>query len=46
MSANSYNRYMAFTISNEVSDETVAAILESSGELVGVTVEEEYKKIC
>ena len=27
MSANSYNRYMAFTISNEVSDETVAAIL-------------------
>ena len=42
MSANSYNRYMAFTISNEVSDETVAAILESSGELVGVTVEEQY----
>ncbi len=42
MSANSYNRYMAFTIANEVSDETVAAILENSGELVGVTVEEQY----
>lgn len=42
MSANSYNRYMTFTIANEVSDETVAAILESSGELIGVTIEEQY----
>lgn len=42
MAANSYNRYMTFTISNEVSDETVAAILENSDELVGVTVEEQY----
>ncbi len=42
MSANSYNRYMTFTIAEEVSDETVAAILESSGSLVGVTVEEQY----
>lgn len=42
MSANSYNRYMTFTISYEVSDATVAAILENSEELVGVTVEEEY----
>lgn len=42
MSANSYNRYMAFTIANEVSDETVAAILENADELVGVTVEEQY----
>lgn len=42
MSANSYNRYMTFTIANEVSDETVAAILESSHELMGVTVEEQY----
>lgn len=42
MSNNSYNRYMSFTISNEVSDETVAAILENSDELVGVTVEEQY----
>ena len=42
MSANSYNRYMSFVIANEVSSETVAAILENSDELVGVTVEEQY----
>lgn len=42
MSANSYTRYMTFTIAYEVSDNTVAAILEKSRELVGVTVEEEY----
>jgi penicillin-binding protein 2 len=42
MSANSYNRYLSFTIANEVSDETVAAILENSDELVGVTVDEQY----
>lgn len=28
MAANSYNRYLTFIIANEVSDETVAAILE------------------
>lgn len=42
MSANSYTRYMTFIIANEVSDETVAAILENSDELTGVTVEEQY----
>ena len=42
MSANSYNRYVSFTIANEVSDDTVAAVLESSGELPGVTVEQQY----
>ncbi len=42
MQANSYNRYMSFVIANEVSDETVAAILENSDRLVGVTVEEQY----
>ena len=42
MSANSYNRYISFTIANEVSDETVAAILESSDDLTGVTIEEQY----
>ena len=36
------NRYISFTIANEVSDETVAAILESSDDLTGVTVEEQY----
>lgn len=42
MSANSYNRYINFTIANEVSDQTVAAILENSDELAGVTVEQQY----
>ena len=42
MTANSYNRYLQFTIANEVSDQTVAAILENSDELVGITVEEQY----
>ena len=42
MSANSYNRYISFTIANEVSDQTVAAILENSDELAGVTVEQQY----
>ena len=42
MSANSYNRHMTFTIAEEVSDETVAAILENSERLIGVTVEEQY----
>lgn len=42
MSANSYNRYISFTIANEVSDETVAAILENSDELTGVMVDEQY----
>lgn len=42
MSANSYNRYMSFTIANEVSDATMAAIMENSDELVGIQVEEKY----
>lgn len=42
MSANSYNRYVSFTIANEVSDGTVAAVLENSGELPGVIVEQQY----
>ena len=37
-----YNRYISFTIANEVSDQTVAAILENSDELAGVTVEQQY----
>lgn len=42
MSANYYNRKMKFTVAYDVSDETVAAILENSGTLLGVTVEEDY----
>ena len=42
MTANSYSRYMSFTIANEVSNETMSAILEASDEIVGVTVDEKY----
>lgn len=42
MLANSYNRHVTFTIANEVCDETVAAILENSDELIGVTITEQY----
>lgn len=42
MSANLYNRYVSFTIANEVSDDTVAAVLENSDILPGVTVEQQY----
>lgn len=42
MSANSYNRYVSFTIANEVSDDTMAAVLENSGDLPGVIVEQQY----
>ena len=42
MTANSYSRYMSFTIANEVSGETMSAILESADEIVGITVDEKY----
>ena len=42
MTANSYSRYRSFTIANEVKDETMAAILEASNSLIGVTVDENY----
>lgn len=42
MSANSYQRSMEFTMAYDVSDETVAEILENSGSLIGVSVSEEY----
>lgn len=42
MTANSYSRYRSFTIANEINDETMAAILESSNSLTGVTVDENY----
>lgn len=40
MTANSYTRYRSFTIANEVSEKTMSAILESSGDLTGVTVDQ------
>ncbi|MBR6698170.1 MAG: penicillin-binding protein [Lachnospiraceae bacterium] len=42
MSESSYQRYLKFTMATEISDETMAAILENSPDLIGVTVEEEY----
>ncbi len=42
MSANSYQRSMEFTMAYDVSDETVAEVLENSGSLIGVSVSEEY----
>ena len=42
MSANTYQRAMEFTMAYDVNDETVAEILENSGDLIGVTISEEY----
>ena len=42
MTANSYSRYRSFTIANEISEDAMAAILEESGKLVGITVDENY----
>ncbi len=42
MSESAYQRYLKFTVATEINDETMAAILENSAELIGVTVEEEY----
>ena len=41
LSANSYKRYISYTIAQNVSDETMAEILENSAELVGVGIKEE-----
>ena len=38
MSTNSYKRYVATTIASDVSDETVAEILENQSELQGVDI--------
>lgn len=42
MKQNSYQRYLEFTVAKEVSDETVAAILENTATLTGVKVSEDY----
>lgn len=42
LSVNSYKRYISFTLARNVSEQTMAAILESSSELTGVGIEEEY----
>ena len=40
MSANSYQRYIATTVANNVSEETVAVIMEHSDDLEGVSIAE------
>lgn len=42
LSANSYKRYVSFTVASNVSPETMASILENSDVLTGVTIEEDY----
>lgn len=41
MSANSYQKYLATTIATDVSDETVAVIMENSDTLQGVSIAED-----
>lgn len=45
LSLNSYQKYVATEIAEDVSEETKAAILEASDELTGVTIEETYKRV-
>ena len=40
MSTNSYQKYLSTVIASQVSDETVAAIMENKNELQGVSIEE------
>lgn len=42
MKNNSYQRYIEFSVATEVSDKTVAAILENSEMLTGVSIKEDY----
>ena len=42
LAANSYKRYISFTVATNVSDKTMASILENSDILTGVTIEEDY----
>lgn len=44
LAAHSYQRYISFTVANNVSQETMAAILENSDRLTGVTVKDEYRR--
>lgn len=44
LAAHSYQRYISFTVADNVSQETMAAILENSDRLTGVTVKDEYRR--
>lgn len=45
LAANSYRRYISFTVADDVSRETMASILENADTLTGVTVKDEYKRM-
>ncbi len=45
IAAYSFQRYQAVTLARNVSDETVARILENSAEFPGVDVSEEYRRV-
>ena len=45
LSLTAYQKYMATTISYDINDYTMAAILESTEDLTGVEVQETYKRV-
>ncbi len=45
ISSNSYKRYVKTTVASDVSDRTVAAIMENAEELQGVSIEEESLRV-
>lgn len=45
MSSNSYKRYVKTTVSSNVSDKTVAAVMENITELQGVSIEEDSIRV-
>lgn len=45
ISANNYKRYVATTVASDVSDETVAAVLENQSELQGAEIAESSRRV-
>ena len=45
LSLNSYQKYVSTVISNDISEQTKAAILESTDDLTGVSISESYKRV-
>lgn len=45
MSSNSFKRYVKTTVASNVSERTVAAVMENAGTLQGVSIEEESRRI-
>ena len=45
ISANNYKRYVATTVATDVSEETVAAVLENQSELQGAEIEESSRRV-